>query len=350
MPKSPKEYPDYDSHSPSPSGVKALYTYLDQHYSVKRWAYTPELLAGQGNHHLLVMVGPFSIPEKSEMNGYESFMKKGNTLLLLKSNPGGMFGVNTEPVTKETADPDRITDNEGHHYQVEDNSPVRIRTKKGDQVLYHDKAGAIAIKRPVGKGTLIVANSPEWVTNHHITKQDHLPLVLSLLKTGSVDRQPVLFDEHSREGSHSVLLTVYPKWLLVFGFQAILLAILLLWHQGKRFGPVLSVREDTVRFRDERIKALAAWYQRDKKYRDSLALQADYVKALMLERWGISYRKSWQDNTDQLEKRWKNLSYDEIRSFTYGLTNVLRKEQVNKQEYLLWSKRLDRLRKEVEQG
>ncbi len=34
--------------------------------------------------------------------------------------------------------------------------------------------------------------------------------------------------------------------------------------------------------------------------------------------------------------------------FLNGLTNILEKEKISKQEYLLWSKKLDRLRKEVE--
>jgi hypothetical protein len=42
------------------------------------------------------------------------------------------------------------------------------------------------------------------------------------------------------------------------------------------------------------------------------------------------------------------LSAYEINSFLTGLINILEKEKISKQEYLLWSKKLEELRKEVE--
>ena len=40
----------------------------------------------------------------------------------------------------------------------------------------------------------------------------------------------------------------------------------------------------------------------------------------------------------------------ELTSLLNGLTEYVEKEKVSKQEYLLWSKKLDEIRKEVEAG
>ncbi|HEX7066297.1 MAG TPA: DUF4350 domain-containing protein [Bacillales bacterium] len=349
--KKPEEYPVYVSDSPSPNGVKAIYTYLqNENHTVNRWSNSPEYLSTLEQNQLLIMVGPSFTPDHGDMMAYQSFMEKGNTLLLLKTNPGGMFGIETRPLGEKPDNPVQITGRNGQHYQAILPSQIRIQTRNSDQVLLKDKGGAIAIKREFGKGSLIVVNAPGWLTNSKILDQNHLPLVLSLLESGSANRVAILFDEYIHGATNGPsLFTVYPKWLLVCGAQAILILMLFLWFQGKRFGPVLVPREESVRFSDERIRALSAWYRRSGNYRDSLAIQADYIKFSLQEHWGIPYRKAWTDIAEYLDHSWKNQSGGEIRSFVKGISDVLQKKSINKQEYLQWSRKMDRLRKEVEE-
>jgi len=129
----------------------------------------------------------------------------------------------------------------------------------------------------------------------------------------------------------------------------ILLLLLWLWMKGKRFGPIFVPREESVRFSDEGLKALAAWYLRGKRYHDSIIIQSDYVKLLLQERWQIPYHREWQDLSSYMEKKWTRMSANEINSFLTGLVHILEKETITKQEFLLWSKRLEQLRKEVEE-
>jgi hypothetical protein len=187
------------------------------------------------------------------------------------------------------------------------------------------------------------------MTNSNLLKNDHLPLILTLLN----ERKPktVLFDEyiHTPEGVFTRLM-VYPKWFLLLILQGLLLTFLWLWYKGKRFGPLFIPREETVRFSDEGIRALTAWFIRGKRYHDSIIIQADYVKQLLQEYWHIPYNSDWKDLDDPLERKWKRKSKSEIQSFLKGLAAVLNKEKISKQEYMLWSKKIDGLRKEVEEG
>ena len=77
----PKDYPAYVSDSPSPTGVKAFYTYLNKEMgSVNRWTHPPNLLPASDENQLLVMVEPSIIPDTEEMEAYIHFMKTGNTI------------------------------------------------------------------------------------------------------------------------------------------------------------------------------------------------------------------------------------------------------------------------------
>lgn len=348
-----KQYSKYLSQSPSPSGVKAIYTYLEkENGSVEKWSNTPGMLSNQDENQVLIMVGPYFTPDQEEIKAYQSFMEAGNTILLFKENPKGMFDVNTAPLTESVATDEEVTvvsDGEGGSYKAKIKSSIRLQTNDKDEILLKDDLGIIALRRAFGKGQLIVSNSPEWMTNGALLKQDHLSLVFSLINKSNAGS--ILFDEYSHgQENASKIGTLYPKWFLIFIVQGTLITVMWLLLKGKRFGPILVSRNETVRFSDERVKALAAWYMRGKRYQDSLFIQADYVKLLLHEKWGIAYGREWKEISSQLERRWKGVPASEITSFLEGLKNVLEKRQINKNEYLVWSKKLDRLRKEVEEG
>lgn len=348
----PKSYPSYVSDSPAPTGVKAFYTYVKNEIEAKTWSYSPDLLPKEESNQLLVMIEPFFTPDQKETKAYIDFMEAGNTILLFKNNPKGMFEINTRPFEESPATSKDIMSvtNQNHvSFKAEMNSFIRLYPTDKDQLLLNDAAGAVALKRTYGQGQLIVTIAPEWITNGNLLNHDHLPLILSLLDEAKP--QNILFDEYLHTGKSTAgQLAVYPMWFLILLLQGTLIMILWLWNKGKRFGPIFTPREDTVRFSDEGIQAMTAWFIRGRRYQDSIRIQADYVKHLLQEHWRIPYSKEWRDSISLLEKKWKQMPSSEINSFINGLEIILEKEKLSKQEYLLWSRKLDRLRKEVNEG
>lgn len=341
----PEPYPSYVTESPSPTGIKAIYTYLKKEMDVSIWAKTPDLLPKSEGKQLLIMVEPSIRMKDEEWQKYIAYMEAGNTILLFAENPNGMLKIKTKSAYNGKAG--EIYDN--HHQAVKGrvDSQYRLITDIQDQILLSDPAGTIALKRSVGKGELIAAVTPEWLTNGNILKDDHLALVLQLIKEGKT--KTCLFDEYIHgQQSASALVYVYPKWFLLFILQGILLAILWLWSEGKRFGPIYIPREESVRFSDEGIQAIAAWYTRGRRYHDSLSIQADYVKMLLHERMLIPYSRQWTELADYLKQKQIQMTTDELKRFLNGLAAILKKEKITKQEYLLWSRKLEQLRKEVE--
>lgn len=345
----PKVYPDFVSTSPAPTGVKAFYTYLNNELGGTRWTFPPAMLPTNQENRLLVMVEPTFIPNQQEMNEYRQFMEAGNTILLLQSNPKGMFTVGIDSIKGDVAEDHALKVYDQYHQEFKAviSSSIRLHPNIGDKVLLSDQAGPVAVKQSFGKGKLIVAITPEWLTNDNLLNYDHLPLILKLVNESNA--KTVLFDEyvHGTQNAASPI-TLYPKWFLVLLLQGIILLALWLWSKGKRFGPIFIPREETVRFSDEGIRALSAWYLRGRCYRDSLVIQADFVRLLLQEKWGIAYNREWEDILGNLERKSLSIPASELPNFVNGLVKVLGKEQLNKHEYLLWSRNLDRLRKEVE--
>lgn len=349
-PNGPEKYPDYVSDSPSPTGVKAFFTYLkneDDH--VQQWSHTPDLFPEEDSPGLLIMAGPSFTPGKDVMGDYKSFMEAGNTILLLKTNPDGMLNIKTEPVMADDTEKD-LEDEDGTSYEADKNETARITPDDNDTVLLEDDNGVIATKTDYQDGALITAVSPEWMTNEKITEDDHLTLLFNLIAEENQDWGAIYFDEYMHGDENAATIdTLYPKWLLMTSFQVVILIVLLLWYRGKRFGSIIIPREETVRFSNERIRALAAWYHRGHLYTDSLTQQADFVKLLLQGRWGIAYHRDWQAIAQEIERRVQRIAGEDIPTFSSGLERILAKKRITKREYLLWSRRLDILQKEVEE-
>lgn len=342
----PIDYPEFVSESPAPSGVKAFYTYMKkENQSVKRWKKSPTKLSDKSNE-LLIMIEPFITLTLDDRKAYREFIERGNTVLLIAENPDEVFDLDIQPgivFSDQT-----VHTSQGEMFHAKMKHGKRLVETKDTHVLLFDDDGVIAQKQSIGKGELIVSVYPEWLRNDTVLQNDHLPLLVYILNETSNDT--IIFDEyiHQKQGGLPFHAYFSLGFLLIL-LQGGLLTLLWLWYRGKRFGPIDSVRSDNVRFTDESIRALASWHLRGQHYHHSLVIQADYVKHLLQEKWFIPYRKAWHDVSDMLKNRWKNPDTD-VDEFVKGLMNTLQKEKINKEEYVLWSKQLDQLRKEVEKS
>ncbi|MBU9710501.1 DUF4350 domain-containing protein [Evansella tamaricis] len=346
----PDYYQPYLSHSPSPTGTKAIFTHLEnEKLAVERWTNHPELLLNHDQEHLLIMVEPFFVPIEEEMNAYKEFMERGNTILLFSENPTGMFNIQVDYL-EFFPEEDVLELSMGElKYNAVSESPLRLRTLSNDSVLIEDEYGALAIDRTFGNGSLIISNTPEWMMNGNILEYEHASLILSLINEKS-PKDVILFDEYIH-GEAPTLTTLYPKGFILLMVQGAFVLLIWLWYRGKRFGPIINPREEYVRFSDEGLKATAAWYLRSEGMglKDSLNIQSDYLKQLMQERWGVSFNSSWTQLEQQLEQKWKNIPKEELHSFIKGLDEVLERDRISKKEYLFWSKQIDQYRRGVEE-
>ncbi|WP_170885553.1 DUF4350 domain-containing protein [Bacillus alkalicellulosilyticus] len=346
----PKHYSSYDSNSPSPTGVKAIYTYLEgEGVDVQRRNHPPTLLSMENKDQLLLMIEPHFVPVEEDMKEYIRFMEAGNTIVLFSQNPRDMFGLTPTYIEPSDDEVSTVVKENGDSFSAIVLSYIRFELSEQQQEILSDELGTIAFSETIGDGKLIVTNSPHWMANDWLLDEDHIPLNLALLHE-AIGSGEVFFDEyiHTPQNVPSYM-TVYPQWFLLVMLQGMIVVVFWLWNQGKRFGPLKTAREEYVRFSDEAIQALAAWFIRGKRYHDSLLIQADYIKLRLQEKWGVPYQSTWVETSDYLERKWKGMKKKDIALFVEGLTTALQSDTLSKQEFLRWSKKLDQLQKGIEE-
>ncbi|KGX90657.1 DUF4350 domain-containing protein [Pontibacillus marinus] len=345
----PQTYKSYLSKSPSPTGVKAFYTYLQKDKGeVERWYGQPRKLRNLSQKQTLMMVEPYFRFSEEDMLSYQNWMEQGNTILLLKNDPVGYFNTKVE-LAETSSGPLKVENKHGETFKAQLPVNKRLRLKENDVELLSDERGTVALKRFFGKGELIVSLQPEWVTNGNILEKDHTELALYLLN--QTEASSILIDEyvHGQENLPTYL-TVYPKSLLVFILQLAILTIFILWIKGKRFGPVYLPREAEVRFGDERLRALAAWYMRSDFYNESLSIQEQYVRQSVSDKWGVSIQHSWEDIFETIKPRLTKEQINKWSEWVRELHKVRQTDQWSKKDYVIWSQKLDEIRKEVQEG
>ncbi|WP_018932100.1 DUF4350 domain-containing protein [Gracilibacillus lacisalsi] len=341
----PEEYPPYLVESPSPTGLKALYTYLEQNgHDVTQ----EEALPTMTKETLRVLVNPPVFTDQQTENHYLDYVRQGNTIVLAKENPDGLFNLKTEYALTGSESETTEADYQGEKLEVLQNSFVRLAANEDDNVLLEDDAGALAIERHIGEGSLIVLLEPTWLTNDQITKHDHTSAVFNLIPFK--ESGPVIFDEYSltKTGGLVSHFELYPGWAYVLLIQGIIMAIFILWNQGKRFGPIYPVREETVRLSNERLRAIAIWQAKGKNYYASLEYQLDYLKEVIRERYGIPYQQNWTERLAGIAGKTDAISTKELDYIAQGIETILARKSLNKQEYLSWSAKIDKIREEVE--
>ncbi|RCW73149.1 DUF4350 domain-containing protein [Saliterribacillus persicus] len=346
--KSPEAFPPYAANSPAPDGTKALYSYLEQEgYQVSRES---GLETTETDESIRFLIEPGMFNNQALANEYRQWIEDGNTLVLAKQNPDSMFDIKTTYTDQffiEDESTTSISDENEQSYEAMVESTVRINTEEQDEILLSDEYGAIALKRQVGSGNLIVLTEPNWLTNEEIISSDHAKLTLYLLS--HTESEEIVFDSSQLGHTTSTILTsLYPSWAYVILLEGLLLTILWLWYKGKRFGLIVTPREEYVRFSDERTVALAKWYIKGKNYHESLTYQEDYLKYMLQKRYGIPTSYSWEMRINRLERFLSEEQIDRFRLFHQQFDTFKKEESTNKQAYLKWAKHLHRMQKEVE--
>lgn len=347
IPDRPDEYPAYAVESPAPMGTKGFYQWLKQlDLPVEQWSAHPSQLADSPKDEVLVMIEPPIFTDVSETDGYLSFVEAGNTLIVAKHNPTGLFDIETNYSLELSDGPQLIQGTD--QFEVMTNTYVRLVNEQ-DKILLEDDGGIIALERSFGDGKLIILLEPAWFTNQAILDYDHLQAVLGLVDFEAY--QTIYFDTYSHESAlDRSIFSVYPPSFFIFSLGLLLITISVLWMRGKRFGPIEEPRVATVRFSDERLAALANWQLKAKNYQEALLVQEKHLKQTIQERTGISSQLSWQELSPVLTRLLPNQTQQSITDLVKDLETLMVQSKISKQTFVTWSKRIDQIRNEVDEG
>ncbi|MFC4618706.1 DUF4350 domain-containing protein [Camelliibacillus cellulosilyticus] len=350
-PEKPRNYPPYLAASPSPTGIKAFYTYLkeDADFKTERWQSTADNPSNKVVNQVMFMIAPDSPFPKKENVEWERWMRKGNTLFLMADNPKDFFDIQTSVKHAASESVSSLTGENAMSgdYHGKITTPYRLVKSKDDRILLKDQQGILSLTRPYGSGQLVVFLEPAWLTNDQILKEDHLAPILKWLN--QTQPKMIWFNDaiHGNSGKPSTF-DVYPSWLIVLIAQCGLISLLLIWHLGKRFGPIELPRAATIRVNDERLRALAAWSRRGHLYLDALYDQEAYLRQRLEDRWQISAHTDDDALFLHLQRRLPKERYKEWQAVWKEWRQLKTQSKVSKKTLLQWSTTFQNLLKEVE--
>lgn len=340
-----EEYPAYRVDSPAPDGTKAFYQSLNElNLPVERFTNHPRQLRTESKTGLFLFNPPMFM-EADLVNHYLAFVEAGGTLFYLTDQPMDLFNLNIVP--GDIQEDEGTVMIQGEAYRGSLNSWMRLVPEPNDETLISDDYGVIALSKPYGSGQIVQIVEPSWFSNESILENDHLAIIAEGFDLQKFDQLYFETYHYITETSLSVL-DVTPDPIILLSLIVLTVAVLYLWQKGKRYGPARGLREQDVRFGDERIRALANWQIKGRNYHEALTTQVDYLKLSIFERTGLPITASKADYQNVLERLLVNHNEKSIRTFTDQLEAVLDSDQVNKQEFLEWTKRIEQIQRGVE--
>lgn len=338
------DYPAYLSFSADRDGTKALKLLFESKgNAVKEWRQSWRFLP-QTQRQALVVIEPDSL-QPGEQAAILDWIEQGNDLILFQQDPSDW---EEQFATAERVVPGsywRYVEQPGTGEDFRGKAVVdaTVRLAKADDVtvLLQDNQGILAAKRKIGKGNMLLFLTPEWLQNKNILEHDHFALLWPYLQAKYT---AVWFDEfHHGYRQQPGLLAVYPQWLLFLTAQIAVAGLLWIWRKGKRFGPVYTRREWVVRRGDETLLAVAGWYEHRRLARDACRHQAQYMRRLFQEKWGLSSKASDQDIISMARMHWDERTALRLKGLLTHLQEMENRKRYGKDELLHDSRWMDEM-------
>jgi hypothetical protein len=182
----------------------------------------------------------------------EDWVKRGNTLIVL-----GTY----QPASN--AEFTTLQDWEGGTIKIETRRRKRIAA--GEKTLLGDEFGAIVWSQEIGRGKIIFASSPYLGANAYQDYPANYEFLAQLMaQTGT----PIWVDEYihgykdteviEEEVGENIFSYFAKTPLMLVLIQGLIVLVIVLWAENRRFGPVITVSPPKVNNSRAYIQALAA--------------------------------------------------------------------------------------------
>jgi hypothetical protein len=240
------------TYSRAPDGYGAWYAYMQQQGTpIQRWQKRTRELPGRNDSNVITLLQVNSSLDRPRFD--DNWVAQGNTLIIL--------GVQT-PVTEA-------------NFRTTQDSPtgnVRIATRRrlkqlqdGQQMQLGDRFGAVVWQETIGKGKVILASTPHLAANAYQDSPGNFKFLAQLV---TQNQQPIWVDEylHGYREQQEIQQETAGSWLVYFAktpllpivVQGIVLLLILVWAQNRRFGQPQTVHPPVEDNSAAYIQALAS--------------------------------------------------------------------------------------------
>jgi len=244
---------DRSSYRSTPYGTLAFYTLLEEsHYDVTRFEKPfTELRDHEPGTLIVIAPPPAHNPEPEEFAAVTRWVEQGGLLLIIDREINlnlGEAAIRTQSgdrnVSIHSLQPTLFTDNVRSVHLSDLATRVKVDSRSATYHLGDDKA-AILADTTFGKGRVVMLTDQYVVANNGISQADNVILAMNLLNQRPSGK--IAFDEyHHGYGSSAAgggLMayfrgTPFP-WMMA---QAGLIALLVVYSRGRRFGRPIPLR------------------------------------------------------------------------------------------------------------
>ena len=192
--------------------------------------------------------------------------------------------------------PDKLDTGEVRVDQPAGSSPVPV-------VHVADREGALLVDYTYGMGKIVVLSDPYIVTNNGIRLNDNLQLAINTLVAGG---GLIAFDEYhqGKAIAHTGLVTYFAGTpILALAAQIVLLILLALWTNARRFGRPLPLAHVDRRSSLEFVASMAELQERSRAF--DLAIENIYtrIRRVLARHAGVDYNSSRAEIASRIADR-----------------------------------------------
>ena len=209
-----------------------------------------------------------------------------------------------------------------------------------------DKKGALLIDYAYGAGRVIVLSDPFVVTNRGIRASDNLQLAINAV---TAHEGLIAFDEyHQGHGTNGNAFAVYFSGtpVLAIGAQILLVVLLILWTNARRFARPLPLVQVDRRSSLEFVASMAELQERSRAF--DLAIENVYTRTRrVLARYaGVNYNSSRSEIAARIAAR-SQVEAHQLESLMRQCEEVINGQPINWRQAVDLVKRLRELEKKL---
>lgn len=243
-----------------------------------------------------------------------------------------------EPPTPETSSSDSAVDDDSVNLDS-DVSPTPV-------VHIADTSGALLVDYAYGQGRIVVLSDPYLVSNGGLRLNDNLQLAINTLiyRDGLV-----AFDEYhqGRGVSRNALATYFAGTpVLALAAQVILLILLVLWTNARRFGRPLPLAKVDRRSSLEFVASMAELQERSRAF--DLAIENIYTRTRrVLTRFaGVDHNSPRSEIAERVAAR-SNIDQHKLETLMRECEEAINGEPINWRESIELVKRLREVERDL---
>ena len=248
------------------------------------------------------------------------------------------------PVIKAGTMPDDSPPEDGPPPPV--GEPIATDGSPAPVIHVADQSGALLVDYAYGDGRIIVLSDPYIVTNRGIRTNDNLQLAINVV---TAHEGLIAFDEyHQGHGSSGNAFAVYFSGtpVLAIGAQIVLVVLLILWTNARRFGRPLPLVQVDRRSSLEFVASMAELQERSRAF--DLAIENVYTRTRrVLARYaGVNYNSSRSEIAARIAARSK-VEAHQLETLMRQCEEVINGQPINWRQAVDLVKRLRELEKKL---